>query len=121
MKMRLIVLAFVLCALMCGCGSASQDAPITKPGAEPAIPEAPDTPVDILGPVDEFSSEEPLICAAETRAEAEAIAAQYGIELVSFDYGVASFYTQEDPRAVIERGLENGWPELELNRTSHFD
>ena len=58
-----------------------------------------------------------LIASAQTREEAQAIAAQYGIVLVDWGYGVAKFYTDEDPGQVIRRGQENGWPELYLNRT----
>lgn len=58
---------------------------------------------------------EELCCMAESRERAEEIAALYSIELVSFDWGVAVFHTEEDPETVLERGRENGWPELNLN------
>ena len=58
-----------------------------------------------------------LIASAKTREEAQAIADQYGITLVDWGYGVAKFYTDEDPREVIRRGQEKGWPELYPNNT----
>ena len=65
-------------------------------------------------PADVVEGEE-LIGLAETREEAEKIAETYGITLVSFEYGVATFHTEEDPTAVIDRGLKAGYPELSLN------
>lgn len=59
---------------------------------------------------------EPLLTMADSREEAEALAQQYGIELVAYESGVATFFTEEDPNAVIQRGIQNGWPELSLNR-----
>lgn len=64
------------------------------------------------------SAECPLICIAQSREEAETIARQYGITLVEYDLGVASFFTEEDYRTVIDRGVKNGWVELELNRSA---
>lgn len=63
-------------------------------------------------PIDE---ERPLVALAETREEAQSIAELYGIELADWGYGVATYRTEEDPREVIRRGQENGWPELSLN------
>ena len=61
-----------------------------------------------------------LLCLVETREEAENLAALYGIALVDFGEGVAVFYTEEDPDAVIARGLENGWQELSLNTDGSY-
>lgn len=58
-----------------------------------------------------------LMASAQTQEEAQSIADLYGITLVDWGYGVARFYTDEDPQLVIRRGQENGWPELCLNRT----
>lgn len=64
---------------------------------------------------DSISKEEPLLALAESREEAQSIAELYGIELVQWGFGVGTYHTEEDPKAVIQRGLENGWPELSLN------
>ena len=71
------------------------------------------SPTGEPGPL--YSEEAPLIGAAETREEAEKIADLYGITLVDFSHGAALYHTDEDPREVIRRGQENGWPELTLN------
>ena len=56
-----------------------------------------------------------LICLADSREEAEEIAKSYGIELVEFSYGVASFHTDEDLQDVITRGKGKGLKELSIN------
>ena len=62
-----------------------------------------------------------LYCLADSQEEAGEIADLYGIELVDFDLGVATFHTEEDPGAVIQRGKENGWRSLSLNGTNHLN
>ena len=57
-----------------------------------------------------------LICSADDEAQAREIAGLYGIELVRFEYGVATFHTDDDPAAVIQKGKDNGWKELSVNR-----
>ncbi len=57
-----------------------------------------------------------LICLADSREEAEQIAKDYGIELVDFAHGVASFHTAEDLGAVLERGKEKNLKQLDINR-----
>ena len=69
---------------------------------------------------DKISEKTPLIAEAETLEEAEALAELYGITLVEFNLGLASFTTEEDPKDVIRRGQENNWPELTLNRLSQL-
>ena len=69
---------------------------------------------------DEVTEGEELLCLAESREEAQKIADQYGIELVEFSYGVATFHTLEDPQKVIDMGLSKGYPELSINGTSHI-
>lgn len=59
-----------------------------------------------------------LMCLAEDRDEAEKTAEQYGIELVDFSYGVATFHTDEDLNTVIRKGKKNGWKELSINHYS---
>ena len=60
----------------------------------------------------------PLVASAESQEQAQRIADTYGITLVSYDMGLATFCTEEDPQTVIQRGVDNGWPKLELNLSS---
>ncbi len=60
-----------------------------------------------------------LLCIVNTKEEAEAIAKQYGITLVEFSYGVATFHTDDNPNDVIAMGIKLGYPELSLNGTVH--
>ena len=56
-----------------------------------------------------------LMAEAETEADAQEIAEQYGIEFVSFENGLALYHTEEDPFEVVARGQENGYPQLSVN------
>lgn len=60
-------------------------------------------------------AENQLMALVDTEEQAQEIAAQYGITLVSCDMGVAVYHTEENPLEVINRGQENGYPELSLN------
>ena len=86
--------------------------------AEPLQPPARPAPTAAVSPrpatVEPVSGAE-LLCLVKDEAEAKAIAEQYGIELVRFRYGLASFHTEEDPYAVQQKGKQNGWPELSIN------
>ena len=62
-----------------------------------------------------------LLMLADSRGEAERVATLYGIELVEYSYGVATFHTEENPQTVINRGIENGWPRLDLNTITRLD
>lgn len=61
------------------------------------------------------ASDGQLIASAQTREEAEQIAALYGIALVDFQAPLALYRTEEDPDEVIRRGEQMGWPRLEKN------
>jgi len=56
-----------------------------------------------------------LVGVFETEEQAKECAELYGIELISFSYGVAVFEVSGDPKTLIEEGKRNGWPELSLN------
>lgn len=56
-----------------------------------------------------------LMAEAETEADAQEIAEQYGIEFVSFENGLALYHTEEDPFEVVARGQDNGYPQLSVN------
>ena len=62
-----------------------------------------------------------LFCLASSQENAQEIADMYGIELVSFSEGVATFHTEENPVDVINRGIEKGYPVLELNSIMTID
>ncbi len=53
--------------------------------------------------------------------EAQKIAAQYGIDFVSFGLGVATYSTVEDPQSVIDRGEKEGLTPLYLNNSLNMD
>ena len=59
-----------------------------------------------------------LMCLAQSREEADKVAAQYGIELVEYKEGVATFHTDESPYTVVERGKKNGYHEIAVNGMS---
>lgn len=81
--------------------------------------------IDMTDPADaekrpaEYAEGQELLCFCASEEAAETVAAQYGIELVSFCEGVAVFHTEEEPESVIRRGQEQGLPELSLNRVVH--
>jgi len=56
-----------------------------------------------------------LVGLFENEEQAKECAELYGIELQSFSYGVAVFKVEGDPNMLIEKGKDNGWPELSLN------
>lgn len=60
-------------------------------------------------------AENPLLASVATQEEAEEIAEQYGITLVSYENGIAVYRTEEDPYNVIARGQENGYHKLSVN------
>ena len=103
MKNKGILSAVLACIMLCSCGKTE-----VLPNTITSLPA-------------EYSAEEPLMCSAESREEAEAIAEQYDITLVNFSHGVATFYTEEKPVEVIQRGIEKGWPELSLNLIKKLD
>ena len=67
----------------------------------------------------EIAVGEELLCLADSLDEAENTAEIYGIELVRFGNGIAVFHTDENPGDVIQRGIENGWPQLSLNNIQY--
>lgn len=108
------VLLIVLGMLLCGCALPGGSSDIPKPDFESFTP--------VPGMIEHNSaavSGIPLICSADSEEEAMELAGLYGIELVSFHDGIAGFYTEENPKDVIARGEENGWPKLSLNHIQH--
>lgn len=97
MKKRIACLFLILATLLSACGLKKGD-PVQLPDAQPA-----------------YDQEAPLLAAVESQEEAEELAELYGITLLSVDYGIATFYTEEDPYEVIQRGEKNGWTPLDIN------
>ena len=69
----------------------------------------------------EYAQGQELFCLAQSQEEAQEIADLYGIELVSFAEGVATFHTEDNPVDVINMGIEKGYPLLELNSIMTID
>lgn len=118
---QLIVWALILMLFLSGCRAASHTASTVPPEAT-ANPKTDATlpspvPATQPQPVGGVSQRGQLIGSAEDTHEAEEIADLYSITLMDFEYGVALYYTEEDPRTVIARGKENGWPALSINYT----
>ena len=122
MDMKLFLIVAMAGLMLCSCAKPDvilkEDVKAPTAVTDPAGPGDSSLPGKI--PV-EYNQETPLICSAESEEEAKQIADQYGIQLVEFSYGVASFYTEEDPAEVIRRGLEVGWTELSLNQIHPID
>lgn len=84
-------------------------------GRGPTFPFLPVSDRVLNAQVDGLAEEQPLMAMVETEDEAEKIAEQYGIELVSFSDGVAVYQTDEKIADVIDRGREQGYPQLYMN------
>lgn len=102
LKGFIIVTAAV--SLLVGCQNASGNSAGKTPGANKES---------------DYVEGKELLCLVDTQEEAEAIAKQYGITLVEFSYGVATFHTDDNPNDVIAMGIKLGYPELSLNGTVH--
>lgn len=125
MKARLILLIAAAMLFTAGC-TANESAPAVRTEQEAAEMinkgENMRRPTDTVGSGAmrlEYSKEKPLFVLVETQDEAEKIAADYGIELVDFASGVASYYTDKDPAELIKWGEEQGFPPLEINYMSY--
>lgn len=84
-------------------------------GIGPVFPFADVKTIEIEMPTGNPSAAEPLMTLTDSEESARVIAEQYGITFVSFQEGVATYYTDEDPNQVISRGEENGYPTLYIN------
>lgn len=74
-------------------------------------------PVDLVG---NTAKGEELWAMVSSGEEAMEIAELYDIELVLYEQGVATYHTEEDPKAVVQRGRENGWPLIAVNHTDNL-
>lgn len=93
----------------------------TRFGVGPAFPLLPMRKLDQSQMEPLELAENQLMALADTEEQAQEIAEQYGITLVSYEGGTAVYHTEEDPFSVIVRGQENGYPELSLNYVYTID
>lgn len=84
-------------------------------GRGPVFPFLPTVELEAKEAEPMLLADNPLMATVTTEEEAKEIADLYGITLVSFEYGVAVYQTEEDPMKVITRGQENDYPQLSLN------
>lgn len=80
----------------------------------PFLPTA--SAAEYVVPASDASETEPLMALVDNEETAMEIAEQYGITFVSFQDGVATFYTDEDINQVLERGEKNGYPPVYINQ-----
>ena len=81
----------------------------------PDVKETGNTPIDVEPATGGYAKGRELFCLADSETEAASLASLYGITLVDYSYGVATFTTAEDPSAVVKRGRDNGWKAIEIN------
>jgi hypothetical protein len=117
-----LMLAVLLLAGLCSCAGKNgsvipSDLQTPKAGAEKPTPAA--KPEQTAGDAEVVNNQ--LIGEAQTQEEAQQIADLYGIELISFNYGIAVFKTEEPAEDVIERGKQNCWPLLEPDHIIEAD
>ena len=108
---RILALTLSLCTvllLLSGCGGGNTNSSSPAPASEAA-------PTQSQTEETAGAAEPQLMALTDTEKAAEEIAGQYGITLVSWQDGLALFFTEEDPEAVVRRGVKNGWPELSVN------
>ena len=116
-----IAVFLALLMLLSGCSQSTATdkngsvKPVSTPAERPKDTAPEENPAQAP---EKISENTPLMAEAESLEEAQALAGLYGITLVEFELGLATFATEEDPKAVIRRGQENNWPELTLNRSS---
>lgn len=122
-KFIMTALCMALCITACGSAQTQTSDPAPQNPVQEETVEAREPVDDITAgePVlnDEVMPGEELLCLCDTEEEAKKIADMYGIELVQFSYGVATFHA-ENPRDVIALGQEKGYPALELNGMMHI-
>ena len=130
MKQFSICVLIALIVLLCGCHSSAGAAAPTRPplpdssAAEPSVPPTEPSVSENAGDTEvvppSVRKDGQLKGRAADADAAQEIAELYGITLVDCQNGLALFFTEEDPEAVVRRGIENGWPELTLNHSFTF-
>lgn len=105
----------ILAAILAGCARTPAETPSAAqtqpPSTTPAMEET-----------EQATQTQPsgtqLMGPAETLAEARELAEKYGVELLRWNYGLAVYYTEEDPAEVIRRAETAGLPELSINHSN---
>lgn len=119
MKRTVIAVGLVLLSVtgLCGCG---WNRKLTNPTSESAelklttMPEVTSS-VDTIATDMESDGSPQLTALADSLEEAQEIADLYEIELDSYSYGVAVYYTDKDISELINMGMEKGYPTLAPN------
>lgn len=84
-------------------------------GIGPAFPFLPSAKLGEADMISAELAEHPLMALAETQEQAQEIAELYGIEMVSFEDGIAVYDTDQDPYDMIAEGQKKGYPILSVN------
>lgn len=103
----LIVSIYFLMSNIFGCDKVFADSSVVNINAEAGV-------LQVNCKIDELGRSE-LVGLANSIDEAKMIAAQYGMEFVSFDTGVVVFATKEDVNTVIERCKKGGYINISPN------
>ncbi|MBD5508139.1 MAG: hypothetical protein HDR05_08865 [Lachnospiraceae bacterium] len=119
MKRTVIAVGLILLSVagLCGCGAKHELTELTTDspeGQQLYTPVEDETfpPADTASSEDENSGSPQLTALADTLEDAQEIADLYGIELVSYSYGVAVYHTDKDISELIQLGLDNDYPTL---------
>ncbi|MCR5090538.1 MAG: hypothetical protein K6C08_13635 [Oscillospiraceae bacterium] len=73
------------------------------------------SPTAIQQYISDYVFGEELLALTDSEEDAKKLAELYGISLVSFSDGVATFHTEEDPEIIVQTGTDKGWPPVEVN------
>lgn len=118
MKRALILCLIAVMILMAGCTTEAGTASKSTESEAAGMSEVSGNQVGGNMTVLEYDKDKPLFALVESQEVAEKIAEDYGIELVEYSLGVASFRTDKDLAELIEWGKEQGFAPLEINYIS---
>lgn len=90
-------------------------------GIGPAFPFLPMAQLEEGDMISVELADHPLMALTETQEQAQEIAELYGIEMISFEEGIAVYDTDQDPYDVIAEGEKKGYPALSLNYVREAD
>ena len=114
-----IVGVLILAVVLVGCTRAPAEPTATAQTHPPSTaPTAAETETTQTAQTE--SSGTQLTGPAETLEEARELAEKYGVELLRWNYGVAVYYTEENPSEVNRRAEAAGLPELSINHSRKF-
>ena len=97
----ILVLVVVVLVLL------NNKAKMNAPKEEDAVDEIPEEGTTVL-----TNRMTKLMSEAESKQNAKEIADVYDITFISYSDGIATYYTEEDPDVVIQRGKDRGYPLL---------